>query len=525
MNRLLTVSLLALLVIFLPLDRPAHAAEALKVAIFTDIGTDSDKVLALYRAVAAMGHQPIGITHSDILQGRLTPSNFDVFILPAGEGGERCCNGRYADNAASLGSSAAQRAIRAYLNSGGGMVGIEAGAYFAALNGGTLDVYRANYTWTRPTAAKRTLSITDASFGNGTQEAWQSYGGGYFSVAPNATVIARDTSNRAVIVRAPYNAGRVVLSSFELSLRGDSELDWTIWDNWAMGGTHTHSIGAWILLGRMIQYAHDGTPTAPAIVETPNPTGARIAVVATHTTDGGIAPPLLPSVGRAIEASGNVPLAIRFQEIIDNRLTLSNFKVAFFDGGYAYGLKTGLAGQEQKILNFVRSGGAYWGDCAGAFYAASQIRWSGILYPFPLGIYKALITGPMNDIIAWPNYTLTPVNVSGDPVIGNFGTMQQLYYGGGYFAIPTDAQQGSHVTIVATYAHNGANSGKAAIVRYDYGSGRVVLLGTHLQARPGFTDSDWTLWDNYLLDSTTPLTNPDETWPLFASLLNWAAQR
>ena len=501
------------------------ASAGLRVAIFTDIGTESDKVLSLYRAVAAMGHLPQGITRSDILQNRLTPAQYDVFILPSGEEGERCCTGHYADNSSSLGSSSALRAIRSYLNAGGGMVAIEAGAYYASDNGGTLDVYSGRYTWTRPTAAKRTLTITDSGFGSGTQEAWMSRGGGYFSVNSGATVIARDTSNRPVIVRAPYNAGRVVLSAFDLSLRGDSELDWTIWDNWAMGGSHSNSVGAWKLLGRMIQYAANGTSTAPTLVETPNPEGARIAVIASHTSDGGVAPPLIPSVGRAIESSGNIPLAIRFQEVIDNRLTLSNFKVAFFDGGYAYGLRTGLSGQEEKIRSFIRSGGAYWGDCAGAFYAASQFRWNGITYNFPLGIYQGLITGPISAIIAWPGYALTPLNVSGDPVIGNYGTQQQLYYGGGYLDLPTDAQQGSHVFTVATYANAGSATGKPAIVRYEYGSGRVVLAGTHPQSRPGSSPLDWTTWDDYRLNSATSINNPDDPWPLFSALLNWLAQR
>ncbi len=419
-----------------------------------------------------------------------------------------------------VGSVAAMNAIRAYLNSGGGMVAIEAGAYYASLNGGTLDVYRANYNWTKPTAAKRTLKITDSSFGSGTQDAWLSYGGGYFNVAPGASVVARDSSNRAVIVRAPYNAGRVVLSAFELSLRGDSELDWTIWDNYMMGGVHANSKGAWALLGRMIGFAYNGDSSAPVITETPNPTGARVAVVATHTTDGGIAPPLLPAVGRAIEFSGNVPLAIRFGEIASGRLTLANFKVAFFDGGYAYGMKTGLAGQESKIRSFISSGGSYWGDCAGSFYAASTINWDGSTIPFPLGIYKGVITGPINDIVPWPDYTLTPINVSGDSVIGDFGTIQQLYYGGGYFTIPTDAQQGSHVTTVGTFAYSGSAAGRAAMVRYNYGSGKVVLIATHLQSLPGNDELDWTFWDDYRNNSSLPLVDPDNTWPAFAALLN-----
>ena len=87
-------------------------------------------------------------------------------------------------------------------------------------------------------------------------------------------MVAKNSSNQPVIVRAPYGSGRVVLSSFSLELRGDSELDWTLWDNWAMGGVHNNSAGAWSLLGRMIGWAYNGDASAPTVNPAPNPPGA-----------------------------------------------------------------------------------------------------------------------------------------------------------------------------------------------------------------------------------------------------------
>jgi glutamine amidotransferase-like uncharacterized protein len=513
-----TSKILCLALFFSAISNAYAAPTGLRVGIYSGTGAEADKTLALYRAVAAMGHHPLGLTRETILGGHLTRANIDVFIIPDGEDGVRSGTGHYADSSTSLGGFAMRNAIRSYLNSGGGLVAMEAGAYFASLNGGALDVYRANYQWTTPVPAKRTLTITDPTFGSGDQEAWQSYGGGYFSVASNATVVARDTLARPVIVRASYNAGRVVLTSFELSLRGDSELDWTIWDNWAMGGVHNNSEGAWVLLGRMINFAYNGDSSAP-VINSSNPTGAPVAVIATHTTDGGQWPGLLPDVGRALEYSGNVPLAIRFQEIKDNRLTLDNFKAVFFDGGYAYGFLTGLSGYEQRIRDFVSSGGGYWGDCAGSFYPAAVLNWAGVNYNYPLDLYQGTVVGPINDIIPWPQYALTPININ-DPVVGNLGTTRQLYYGGGYFNIPTDAQQGSHVYTVGTFAYSGSAAGKAAAVRYTYGAGHVMLVTSHLQAWPGHELFDWTEWDDYLLNGTTSLSNPDNTWNVFSALIN-----
>ncbi len=501
---------------------PARAApNGLRVGIYGGTGAESDKILAMFRAMASLGHTPLAITKSDIVNGRLTRANFDVFVIPPGEDGKLCCAGHYTDLDA-LDQAATKGAIRAYLNSGGGVVAEEAGAFFASANGGTLDIYAGNYTNVTNAIGKRTLTIADAAFGSGTQQAWHSYGGGYFSVAAGATLVAKDSANRAVIVRAPYGAGRVILTSFSLELRGDSELDWTSWDNWAMNGTHANSAGAWALLGRMIGWAYNGDSLMPTISATPNPAGARVAVVATHTVDGGAWAGLLPAVARSIEYSGHVPLAIRFQEIKDDRLDLANFKVVTFPGGYAYGYKVGLAGHEQKIRNFISAGGGYYGICAGSFYAPDNIIWEGRTYTYPLSIYKGQDIGPINDLAPWPQYVLTPINVDGDPVIGNLGTMQQMYYGGGYHTIPTDQQQGTQVYTAATFAYvGGSASGKADVIRYSYGQGHVVMVTTHPEARAG-SNVDWLYWDNYLVNSNTQVTNPDNPWTFVnAAFDNW----
>src|SRR5262245_61528483 len=419
----------ALLAVLIALNIPlAYAAPVgLRVGIYSGTGAEADKTLALYRAVAAFGHTPLAITRADILNGRLTRANLDVFILPDGEDGKRCCAGHYSDDGDALGGIPAQDAIRAFLNSGGGVVAIEAGANFASKNGGTLDIYLENYTNVTNNIGKKTLTIVDPAFGSGTQEAWHSYGGGYFAVAPGATVVANNSSNQPVIVRAPYGAGRVVLSSFSLELRGDSELDWTIWDNWAMGGVHNNSAGAWILLGRMIGWAYNGDASAPTLNPAPNPSGARVAIVTTHTTDGGSWPGLLPAVARSIEYSGHIPLSIRMQEIKDGRLTLANFKVIVIPGGYSYGYKVGLAGHEQKVRDFISSGGGYLGICAGGFYAPDTIVWENKTYAYPLQIYKGQAIGPIDDIAPWPQYVLTPITIN-DPVIGTWTMQQQTYY-------------------------------------------------------------------------------------------------
>ena len=75
----------------------AAAPSGLRVAIYSGTGAESDKTLALYRAVASCGHLPLAVTKSDLVNGRLTRSNFSAFIIPAGEGGEKCCANHFSD--------------------------------------------------------------------------------------------------------------------------------------------------------------------------------------------------------------------------------------------------------------------------------------------------------------------------------------------------------------------------------------------------------------------------------------------
>ena len=490
----------------------------LRVAIYSDTGAESSTVLAIFRAVASLGDSPMAITTADIQNGRLTTANFDVFIIPPGQDGKKCCAGHYSDVDV-LDALATKAAMRAYLSGGGGIVAEEAGAYYASQNGGTFDIYCGKYTNVTNNIGKVTFTIVDPLFGSGAQQVWQSYGGGYFPNPPaKVTVVATDGSNNPTIVRQSYGRGRLIMTSYVLELRGDTDLDWTIWDNWAMGGVHNNSVGVWQMLGRMIGWAYNGDSSLPAVNPAPLPPGDNVAVIAQHTNDGGAYPGLLPGVARAIEYAGHVPLAIRFQEVISGQLTLANFKVVVFPGGDAYGYKTGLAGYEGNVRNFISSGGSYYGICAGSYYAAATIVWQGKTYSYPLDIYKGEDIGAISDIAPWPQYAITPLNISGDSVIGNFGTVHAMYYGGGYHTIPTESQQGAVVYSAATFT-TGSASGKSDLVRYTYGAGKVALSSTHLESRAG-SNVDWMYWDNFLYDSTTPVTNPDNPWDGMAAIFN-----
>jgi glutamine amidotransferase-like uncharacterized protein len=283
-----------------------------------------------------------------------------------------------------------------------------------------------------------------------------------------------------------------------------------------MNGNHTNSEGAWKLLGRMIDWAAGGTGAAPAISASNN-SAEKIAIVSTHNSDGGAWSALIPAIARSIEYAGYVPLSIRFEDIMNDRLSTSTFAVAVFPGGYSYGYKTGLDGYEQEIRDYASAGGGLYGICAGSFYLTDSIEWEGKNYDYPVDIFSGVDIGPLDDIASWPSYDSTLININ-DSVIGNLGDQYQMYYGGGYKTLP----QG--VSTVATYEYGGTYDGTPDAIRFTYGNGHVLLVGTHPEARSG-SNVDWTYWDNWVEGTNTPLNNPDNPWTFVDAIFdNWLVQ-
>ena len=294
----------------------------LRVAIYEDIGVASEKVLPLFRAVQALGHEPRAVDHNLIANGLLTTSNYDVLIIPAGQDGTPSGTDHYTDTSLSLGSATMQNAMASFVSSGGGLVAIEAGsAYVTKTAAGYWGLYTGKYTTVTNNAGIRNVTMVDSSFGSGTQAVYES-NGGYFNtpLAGGTTAIANDSSNRPMAISFAHGSGRVVLSAYDFEMRADSLLDWAIWDNWDRNGTQANSVGAWQMLGRMIDWAYDGDASAPTVQTIPNQSGYQIAVVSTHTNNGGAWGALLPGLGQSIDNAGHVPLSIRFSDIINNKL-------------------------------------------------------------------------------------------------------------------------------------------------------------------------------------------------------------
>lgn len=206
----------------------------------------------------------------------------------------------------------------------------------------------------------------------------------------------------------------------------------------------------------------------------------------------------------------------------------SLYKVILIPGGYAqwYNYWISKAGKE-RIRNFVRSGGGYFGICAGSFFAVDRAVWEGTTYDdnagynaygeltgYDLDLFAGAGTGPINEIADWDGegYNMTTINFQNEnTVLTNYKpvpyTEDILYYGGPYFSLDS----GAGVEVLATYNYNG----QPAIIAFNYGSGKVVLSGPHPEIEE---DSDR---DGVTIDREDEMDDNGSDWELVLHILNW----
>jgi len=156
--------------------------------------------------------------------------------------------------------------------------------------------------------------------------------------------------------------------------------------------------------------------------------------------------------------------------------------------------------------------------CAGAEFACDKFVWKGITYDYPLNLFQGKSIGPIDDIAVWPDYAITSFTMNLEDEINQFEPENEdiLYWGGSVFNPYTNTQFDTIATFDSFY-------NKLAIIKFTYGSGRVLLISPHPEIEEDSnrdnTDvaselndngSDWNfLWTatDWLLGN--PISNPN----------------
>jgi len=208
----------------------------------------------------------------------------------------------------------------------------------------------------------------------------------------------------------------------------------------------------------------------------------------------------------------NASVTLVYPEDIKNG-NLINFDLLVIPGGNAdpYNEDIGLDGAS-KIRDFVSNGGAFIGICAGGYYACDYIIWEGIRYEYVLDLFPGYGVGAL-ETIPWPTYNMTWIKMVNrtHPITAHEPEYEWiLYYGGAeYFAY-----EGADVTVLGRYTVNGQNP---AIVAYEYGLGRVFLIGPHPEIEED-DPRDGIGWGKWLDDRGSD-------WPLMYEAFKWLLWR
>jgi glutamine amidotransferase-like uncharacterized protein len=200
-----------------------------------------------------------------------------------------------------------------------------------------------------------------------------------------------------------------------------------------------------------------------------------------------------------------------------NTYNLSQYyKGIWIPGGWAYDYKRDITDTgDAHIRSFVSDGGAYSGASAGAYYACDDIHWEGKDYEYTLDMFFGQCIGPIDDIAPWPDYVMTTMNVNQSMPANIYEPAQRsvLYYGEPYF-IPDAGQE---MIPMANYIvpSDPAADNQPGIIGFNYGNGRAVLYGPHLEIDED-SDRDGTSFGDELSDG------PDGSdWPFMWTALDW----
>ncbi|MFA4952889.1 MAG: BPL-N domain-containing protein [Candidatus Pacearchaeota archaeon] len=186
----------------------------------------------------------------------------------------------------------------------------------------------------------------------------------------------------------------------------------------------------------------------------------------------------------------------------------------FIPGGWAYNYKKSIHDDgDQNIRNLISSGGFYIGMSAGAYYACDNVRWEGTDYPYYLNLFHGDCIGPIDEIAPWPDYVMTSMSINQNHEANIFepATEDILYYGEPYFV----SYEGQEMQTFASWnVPLNLNADKQpGIIGFNYGQGRVLLVGPHPEIEEN-SDRDGNTFASELNDNGSD-------WPFLWTAVDW----
>jgi glutamine amidotransferase-like uncharacterized protein len=209
---------------------------------------------------------------------------------------------------------------------------------------------------------------------------------------------------------------------------------------------------------------------------------------------------------------------------VNNNL-LTGFQILCVPGGdmYQYSQDISESGKE-KIRAFVRNGGGYIGLCGGAYFASKTIIWQGNQLPMtPLGLFDGSAEGNIDAIVPYPQRNMCQVNISDTThfITDSISSpLWILYYWG-----PIFTPNSSGVTVLGKYA----TVDKPAMIAFDYGQGRVFMVGTHPEIdedsnRDGVILPDTVINGTHYLGEDQ-LNDRGSDWDLMKNAVEWCLMK
>ena len=171
-------------------------------------------------------------------------------------------------------------------------------------------------------------------------------------------------------------------------------------------------------------------------------------------------------------------------------------KLFIMPGGRDLPYVEALAGKgSQMIREFVISGGAYLGLCAGGYYGASEVEFeknnpalqvcgSRELQFFPGKARGTILPGFQYKSDKGAHSVSIAIN-SSKPIFSN--STINVYYNGGCEFVPIkelSEKQAEAYDVIASYQNCEQCETGYAVVSCNHGNGRVVLSGVHIEAEP-----------------------------------------